>query len=1304
MTILELVFAAYNVAGATASIISGISAALKHSMNVTAEDLFKKCFVDAVKQSAPKLAHLTETRNPERVRVDPDTLDDVITSLEDSDISILTSLEENEKLIKITALFQECIILPGHQLTTEDLERRIQPILEETIANFFSQLPRNQEAFNHTTFEIMKGQLKVQERLIKHTQAIKNDTDEIKKTTQATRDAIIGLSISDEITAALTTEYQSEIDNARDLLKEGKPSSALDLLEKLKKRIWTNASQITKFRILTNMGAAQLILNKEREGAILLLEAFQYNPEEETALSNRAAAYFLLEDTDEAKAYAQKTLEQNPANANAYAILVELSTDEETLEEVIAKVPKYLRETSQIARAISEIARVRRNFEEAKKWGEIMVEHEKEDVPSCKAFLATILVEEVLEDHLAVLTKQLDDSQKEQLRRAIRLFTEAWDCVANIELHTLRTDWIVNRSTAYFHLDEPREAIEGLNTVLKIEPSHPVLLKHRAILAFEQKENKSAIEFLEKIQPNPETPETPILLADILRADKQFNKAITILNDFLTIDPPLELQEDANHLLINTYIACGRSEEARQISIAIRESSPTNILNLVDAARIAKATGESDEALSLLKEAYDYAKNSDTFKEIVELADELYIYKQFKEAATLYEKFANTSLNSQLTQCLLHSYHHSGETEKTLEICQTLREKYGPLKKISEMEYVIYNEIGDMNQARTVCEAYLNKFPDDAEMQIRLAGVHYRSNNVEELDCLLEKSVDLKNLSLLACLNLAYLHQVRSKPEKALDIMYETRRTHYNNPDVHLKYIGLFFQVGQRVGELLSPTQVQPGTAVYLDSSETSWYIAEKHEDADSKQQELNLDHPLAQRLLGKAVNDKVCLRQNPLGPEIERITDIKSKYVCAFQESLRTFSELFPDTQGLWSIKLDDSQEADDSAEFQPLLDFISRQHETSLQIEEAYRENLPPIGVFTNLTGTNVLDTWYLLISKPDLGVKCSVGNPEERNQALTLLKDSQPKLVVDIISLITIYGIGAADTIIEAFGKLRVAQSTIDELQHIVNEREGMWSKREGMSVGKEGNQYVKSAINPEEVRQSIEYLEDLLKWIKENCEVHPCTAALQVNQLRKQEFDNLFQPFFVDTLLIASQPGHLLLSDDEPLRSYAKTNFGIEAGISYHINDVWTQVVLEHCVHRGLLDKVEYHKMTIELVCLHYYHTVVDADVLIEAAKQSNWYPSEPYNILVQALGEQRASLSSALNVAVDFLFQLWLEPALPSQREYLTLCLLGGLTAGRRTPAVLNLLTDRICERFTLHPLAERHILLLIQAYAQIHPL
>ena len=84
-------------------------------------------------------------------------------------------------------------------------------------------------------------------------------------------------------------------------------------------------------------------------------------------------------------------------------------------------------------------------------------------------------------------------------------------------------------------------------------------------------------------------------------------------------------------------------------------------------------------------------------------------------------------------------------------------------------------------------------------------------------------------------------------------------------------------------------------------------------------------------------------------------------------------------------------------------------------------------------------------------------------------------------------TLHSLDAADIVVSMFGKLCIAQSTIDELQNVISEREGMWSKRGGMIVGKKGNRYVKQIINPEEIKQGIEYLKDIIRWIRNNCEV-------------------------------------------------------------------------------------------------------------------------------------------------------------------------------------------------------------------------
>ncbi len=1334
MEILNLAFSVYNIIGTGFSIVDGINFALKRSHKTTAEKLFKKSFVEAVNQHASDFADLTD---PKKVDVDTAELDKIIASLKDVDEVQFTQLNESEKIAKITTLFHYCLIVPNHSLTKTDFERRIRPIIERAIIDFYKQLSLKQEAFNQVVLELIQDttteqanlnsrlkdfwqkieqvQLEVNERLTQDIQAIKSDTEkikddtvEIKQKTQATLDLVskvksqFDVNISNLVEIEVAKEHQTEIGNAQELIKSHKPTTAFELLKILNKRIGARASEGLKFSILTNMAAAQLALNNEQESAKLLLKAFQYNPEDESALSNRALAHLLLGDPENAEKYAKQTLEKNPANTHAYAILVGISAEKEPLAEVIAKVPDYLRDSPQIASAISNLAKQRRNFEEAKKWGKTTVE--KGDPPVFKASLATILIEQVLADHVNMCTQQIDASQEEQLDRAVELLSAAWDCVADTELRTARADWIINRSTALQLLGRTEAAIKDLDTAIEIEPAHSMLLRNRSLLAFEQGDRKRAIDFLEKIQSQPEIYEAQILVANILFADKRYDEAITKLDALLKTNPSSELQDKAKCWLVRVHIAAERIKEAELILTPMLKSSPTSVLNLINAALISSKKKKNDEAISHLIEAYNYTLDSKDFLEIVELAAELFIHEQFKEAATLYEKIADTNQNSQLTQWLVQSYYNSGEIAKALRICQKLREKYGPLENVSVMEVVIYEEIGDMKQAETVCKEYLNKFPTDYDMQIRLGMVLFRSNKMAEVDNVLESLPDSKNFSFLKELplegsfQLALLHQ-KSKPQKALKIMYEVRRMRYNEPDAHLKYISVFHSVEKEIREILNPTQVEKDTAVQINISDQDWYIIEERDDADITRNERDMKDPLVQKLLKKQKN--VVVR---IGKKTVEILGIKSKFSYAYQESLRKYEHLFPTDEGMETVKLDDSSEIDDKERFRPMLDKVDQQYEIIRQIEELYQDKYLTIGFFTNLAGGNSLDTWSSLMANPKLGIRCSIGNTEERNNALSLLNQHNLKLVVDIISLITLHCLDAANIVVDTFGKLCIAQSTIDELQRIISEREGMWSKREGMIVGKKGNRYVKQIINPEETKHGIEYLKKITDWIRKNCEIGQATVGLEINQLRRRELNSRLQQHFLDTILLASQPGHLLFSDDGHLRHYAKTNFNKETATNFQIDGVWTQVLLEHCVKQKLLDKVDYDEMTIKLVCSRYYHTAFDADLLLEIAKRANWTLLEPYNSFMLALGAERMNLNSALDVTADFLFKLWDTSALFRQKEFLTLGLLTGLTFGRNTHTILKQLESRIQNRYILFLPTKNSILKRIQDFRQICPL
>ena len=199
MTILGLVLKAYNIVGTGFSIIGGINHAIKHFCQTTAEELFKESFDKVVKQYASDFADLTD---PKTVKVDHHTFNNVMASFKDTDEVQFTQLNGSEKIAKITMLFRNCIIVPNHQLPNMDFERRIRPIIERVIIDFYAQLPFKQEAFNQIALEFIQDsttgqantdsmltdfkneieqvQIEVSERISQDIQAIKDDTEDIK--------------------------------------------------------------------------------------------------------------------------------------------------------------------------------------------------------------------------------------------------------------------------------------------------------------------------------------------------------------------------------------------------------------------------------------------------------------------------------------------------------------------------------------------------------------------------------------------------------------------------------------------------------------------------------------------------------------------------------------------------------------------------------------------------------------------------------------------------------------------------------------------------------------------------------------------------------------------------------------------------------------------------------------------------------------------------------------------------------------------------------------------------------------------
>ncbi|MFH1883151.1 MAG: hypothetical protein ABIL62_10620, partial [Planctomycetota bacterium] len=628
------------------------------------------------------------------------------------------------------------------------------------------------------------------------TQKILENTGEIKsKILAPTKAETPNISSYVDISAnVLITEYQAEIDHSRDLLKDYSAAEAISYLETLKGRIWVISPPIVKYRILTNIGAAKGLLNEHQESAKLLIEALQYNPNDEKALCNAALGYILLGNIDQAVSYGKQVLQLNPTNARAHSIMIRAAPDTELPEDVVARVPEPYKTTPEVANAISYLFNKKGNVPESKKWLEIAVNHDTADSPELKAELATISMKVVTDDQSSFFGVQINEAKRTQIERVVELLTSAWNRVAKTSIRHCRADWVANRGLAKRLLDDLDGAVEDIGTAIEAVPSDLVYKKYMAMLLHEKNENQKAIDLLKEIIETGTLPEASLLLGEILREENKFPEAVEIVNKLLKGDCDKVIREEAQRLLIRLHTDAKDFASAKDALSSLLSKDPTNIAYLVDAAGIAKMSGERDEALSLLTKAKSHIGASVTHRQLLEVADGFYEIEEFEEAALIYERIVDNTLNTPLSRRLLNSYYRAGMLGKALDICQVMHQKFGPTEYIAEMESAIYEEIGDLPKAKGVCKSYLGVFPDDSRMQLRLAVINLRSNNLTELDQFLNSSFEIQPLSLEHGLQYAGLLAIRNQGQKAFSVVYELRRAFFNNPNAHLKYMGIFLQ------------------------------------------------------------------------------------------------------------------------------------------------------------------------------------------------------------------------------------------------------------------------------------------------------------------------------------------------------------------------------------------------------------------------------------------------------------------------------------------------------------------------------
>lgn len=1131
--------------------------------------------------------------------------------------------------------------------------------------------------------------------------------------------------ISNNLGSNLNDERHQRINYARELIKQGKFKQALDYLNDLKKELWQKADNKIKYRLLANIGIVDIGLGFAK-GASKLIEAKQYNPDDETALGLAAKGHILYQEYEQAETLIQRILEKNPANTLAYSCRVYMADKNDSIDDILNKVPKLYRNEPDILTALATVAFERKLYNEAEEWLQSAIDLTQGYKDDLKMRLATIILEPVTQDNIFLVTKQLSENNQEKLEKAVNLFTEfldgSLDNSDNLSPNELIA--LTNRSIAFRLLGKYNEAIQDIDKILNVKTNNAEYIKQRALLAHKKGNNEEAYEFLQKIISNPETPEASILAVNCLIALKRFDEAQKILEQFQQTEGNEDLKQAVQQLKFQIYFELKEYENAQKIVDNLLTEYPDDTGNLIYQIKLKTKITNQENLNDELNKLIEKAKNSlllnsplDLFNccYLAELAQELYHLKYYRDAAEIYEHFVDKSLNSPETNCLINAYYYSGNYKKALELCNQLLDKYGALKYISEMSAWIHENIGNLAESCRICEEYLTKFPDDKVMQLRLAYNRYLQRNYDEVDKFLDKNISIEDLDLCLkqenstynmnkstsksnineefilnhCFDLARLYKFRQRFDDFINIIYETRRKFYNAIKVHTFYSISYMEIKRDESPNLEKVTDGCGVLIRYDNGKEKWYILDDRIDADFAKDELNSSQEFYNTLINKKLGDKIT-NQDLFEPKTFTIISIQDKYFVAGKQSLEKIDEL-PNVKYFQAIHVPITE--DGMKEWLEKLDEMLKEQEDQFNtFNIKYQECQIPLGCFANIINKNPLELWGILANREDCIIHSwSNFNHEKFNDTLTILKQGG-LIVIDPISLQTIYQLNIADEVVKALGKLGISQSTFDLFQNIFEETKG-WESKGFSSIGMVNGKRLLQEFTPEQVSERKKYFEKLIEWINNNCDILPCWRALEIDTGKRQELNEVFGSAFVDTMLIAQEPGRILYSDDQFLRFYASYKDSLTRG-------VWTQVVLNYCHQRKFIDEEKYRKATLQLACLGYDYTIINSHILLEAARQSKWEVNSysPFNQVLKFVSDIRTKPDYAISISCEFIYQLYGEAIIPNIRDTLIFELLKKLTAKRSQEQTINQLKQFIHKKFILIPIQEKEVFDLIKIW------
>lgn len=1019
----------------------------------------------------------------------------------------------------------------------------------------------------------------------------------------------------------LEVHLDAEIDGYRGLLNEGRPKTALPLLNALLSRMQDKASGRIIFRIKANIGACHLALGHNATGANLLSEAYQHAPTEPKAVANRALALLLKEQWQEAFRFATKELNAAPDNDALAGYLIQAASHDPAIDHPLQLVPAALHETPPVLVAVTHFLRKRNrrpDWYRSARHAALLHPEDKQ----LQLLAADASLDEILSDEAYKQSGSLTPEQRAQVLNAIDVLAAEWKQAqlresGILDLHAVTCS---NLIVAYRAVGDLPKALATARQGRAAAPLDEDIARRAVAVAMESGDIEMATVALSVLSIGPDT----TLLSVGLHANKGEWQQVADLCAEVPYGLPEHDRVNLTTLGRVAAIKLAPAESRRGLIESLIAETAEDLdasLIVIQAARSEKAHDLADAVYARLIQMVDASTHR---AERYGIAHQAALRDEWSTVADLLDGHVAEDQDSEDLQTLARAYvNERPMRERGIRFFERLpAELRGSPFYVEALALFHFNR-GDLPQAEAALRAAIQASAT-TQCHLALFSTLRRLGRANEIGTLLDE-LNVESLVGPPADRIAVAAELRAQGRglDAMRIAYDILRAAKNDPNAALRYVGLV--MSDLDTQLIPmPDAVTEDCWVRLESSGLAAqnFLITSGPDRPAEGL-IGMTHPMSLKCLGLKVDDTFELDPG-MGQRVTwRVAQIKHKYLHALHEVMDNFQTWFPNSPGLWKFSLN----AD--GDVTPLLDQIKAFGERDRKLADLYLENHLPLEMVAAKSGRGSLGLAEYIVSL-DKTITACIGTDPERTAALELIR--QHRLSVLVMDTYTAWVVATADLLdllATMFAELAVPQSAIDNLVTLKSKH--TIGRGPSMNISWRGGEFVRQEFTEEEVSRHHAYIGEQIDKLQGRCHVVPVAAPDTMSELA-EFIASGFGPRILDPAFLANQCAGLLLSEDMYFRQVG--NAAIAA------NGVWLQAILMAAREEGLIDAARYRNALAHLAARRHGHLSVSSGDLLALFDQDVSEQLWTFSSVAAFFGVPGAEMQSHTRVAQEFFSEIW----------------------------------------------------------------